>query len=109
MLNYQIDRNRWAQMSIFEQMGNIGSEVGRAISARRANREDRVEGAIIRALDLFSATVEVNLAQFPHRAREVLLARDQFLALFYEDTFEDDAENIERYFMQYALAARRER
>jgi len=29
----QIDRERWAKMTINEQMGNIGSEVGRAMNS----------------------------------------------------------------------------
>ncbi|MDR3071970.1 MAG: hypothetical protein LBU41_00570 [Clostridiales Family XIII bacterium] len=61
MSDYQIDRARWAELSISEQMGNIGSEVGRAISAHRRNLKDREESAIARALDLFDATTEVLL------------------------------------------------
>ena len=34
MPNYAVDRQRLAQMTIFEQMGNIGSEVGRAEAYR---------------------------------------------------------------------------
>jgi len=34
-MNYQIDRARWAGMTIFEQMGNIGSEVGRTLKAKK--------------------------------------------------------------------------
>ena len=30
MGSYQVDRKQWARLSINEQMGNIGSEVGRA-------------------------------------------------------------------------------
>ena len=106
MLDYTVDRKRWAQMDIFEQMGNIGSEVGRAIASKRSGRNERSESAIMRALDLFDATVTTNIKTAPHRAREVLLARDQFLALFYDGTFDKDADAIERYFMHYALAAR---
>jgi hypothetical protein len=32
----QIDRERWARLTLREQMGNIGSEAGRAIGAKRA-------------------------------------------------------------------------
>ncbi|MDR2556164.1 MAG: hypothetical protein LBC49_00435 [Bacteroidales bacterium] len=34
-MNKPIDKERWAQLNIFQQMGNIGSEVGRAIKAKR--------------------------------------------------------------------------
>jgi hypothetical protein len=109
MNRVRMDRDRWAHLSICEPMGNIGSEVGRAINAKRNNMPERVEGAINRALDLFSATVEVILREgtHKHRVREVLRARDEFLALFYDDRF-DEADKIEEYFMHFALAARRQ-
>ena len=109
MNNYQVDRDQWAQLSIFEQMGNIGSEVGRAISAQRRGKTDRVNGAIDRALDLFDATTEVLVKEKSPRTREVLRARDEFLRLFYDGTFESDASGIEKYFTQYAVAARNQR
>jgi hypothetical protein len=38
----------------------------------------------------------------------VLRAREEFLRLFFDGTFENDADKIERYFMDYAFAARYE-
>jgi hypothetical protein len=108
MSNRGIDRERWAKLDIREQMGNIGSEVGRAIKARRTGKEERVSGAIDRALDLFDATTEVLIQNKSHRVREVLRARDEFLRLFHDGTFETDADQIEKYFMRFALAARKE-
>lgn len=106
MGSYQVDREAWAKLSINEQMGNIGSEVGRAIKAKRAGKDKRVQGAIDRALDLFDATTESLVSQRSHRTREVLRAREEFLRLFYDGTFEADADRIERYFMWFACAAR---
>jgi len=37
-----------------------------------------------------------------------LTARDEFLRLFFDGTFEKDADNIDRYFMYFAFAARKE-
>jgi hypothetical protein len=109
MSRVRMDRDRWARLSICEQMGNIGAEVGRAINAKRSDMPERMEGAINRALDLFSATVEVLLREgtHKHRAREVLRARDEFLALFYDDRF-GEADKIEEYFMHFAVAARKQ-
>ena len=106
MASYEIDRERWAELSIFEQMGNIGSEVGRAVNATRAGKDRRAQGAVDRAVDLLDATVEVLVAQKSPRVKEVLRAREEFLRLFFDGTFEDDADNIERYFSQFATAAR---
>ena len=106
MSNYAVDRQRWAKFTLQEQMGNIGSEVGRSIKAWRAGDKPRFEGALIRALDLFDATTEQLIAAKSPRAKEVLRAQDQYLAVFFDD-HADDADKIENYFMQYALAARR--
>ena len=110
MGEYRFDRARWAQLTFNEQMGNIGSEVGRAIIAHRNGNVERESRAIDRAIDLFSATVEVLIGtEYSYRLKEVLRSRDEFLRLFFDGTFDDDADNIERYFMNFAYAARLER
>jgi len=97
---YAIDRERWKQLSIFDQMGNIGSEAGRTLRLKR-NGED-FQAALIRALDLFDATVELLVRNKSHRTKEILRARDQFL----QALFISDDPSIETYFMQFAIAAR---
>ncbi|HEU5187571.1 MAG TPA: hypothetical protein VFT87_03640, partial [Candidatus Saccharimonadales bacterium] len=76
---YAVDRKRWASMSIFEQMGNISSEVGRSIIAKRRNNQEDCNYAVIRALDLFDATVDDLIKQKSSRVKEVLRAKDQYL------------------------------
>jgi len=100
---YSINRERWERLTILEQMGNIGSEVGRTLKLKQRNED--FEPALIRALDLFDATVELLIQKKSHRVKEVLRSKDQFLkALFVAD---DPA--IETYFMQFAIAARNQR
>ena len=109
-VGYKFDRARWAQLTFFEQMGNISSEVGRAIIAHRNGNVLRETRAVDRAIDLFSATVDVLIrTQHSYRLKEVLRARDEFLRLFFDGTFEEDADSIERYFMYFAYAARAQR
>jgi len=110
MSEYQFDRVRWAQLTFNEQMGNIGAEVGRAIIAHRNGNTVRESRAIDRAIDLFSATVEALIGtKYSYRLKEVLRARDEFLRLFFDGTFDQDADNIDRYFMYFAFAARADR
>lgn len=106
MNDFHIDRTAWAKLNIFEQMGSIGSEVGRAIKAKRDGDEARFKGALTRALDLFEATIDVLVSQKSGRVREVLVAREQFLNLFFGQAPAGDASKIEKYFMQFAIAAR---
>ena len=110
MSEYRFDRERWAGLTFYEQMGNIGSEVGRAIAAHRNGNTPRETRAVDRAIDLFSATVEVLInTEYSYRLKEVLRARDEFLRLFFDGTFDKDAAIIERYFMDFAFLARADR
>ena len=64
-INYSINRERWAKMTIFEQMGNIASEVGRSFNAKRRNDKESCLLAVSRAVDLFDATISSLIAKIP--------------------------------------------
>ena len=100
MSDYRVDRQRWNAMTIFEQMGKIGSEVGRTLKAQKANED--WQPALTRALDLFDATTEELTTQKSPRLREVLRAKEQFVSSVYG---RPDSK-IEDYFTQFAIAAR---
>jgi hypothetical protein len=92
---------------MYEQMGNIGSEVGRALAAKRSGDEQRMHGALYRGLDLFDATAELwAKKQQPLRTRELLRAREQFVEAIITDKSDD---KLEDYFMHFAIAARSDR
>lgn len=101
MSEHIFDRNKWQNLTIFEQMGNIGSEVGRALAAKRRGDEVAMNGAFFRGLDLIDATTEALAAKKSPRLVEVLRAREQFA-----DSVENSDNGIEQYFMQFAIAAR---
>ena len=99
MSKYVFDKQKWQNLTIFEQMGNIGSEVGRAFAARRRGDTAAMTGAWQRGLDLLDATAEQLARQKSPKLREVLRARELFAGM--ED------ESLEDYFMWFAIAARR--
>src|SRR2546427_7875249 len=47
---------RWAALSLVEQLANVGAEVDRAVAAWEAQRPDRFDRALARALELFDLT-----------------------------------------------------
>ena len=98
---------RWRSMSLIEQLANVGSDVDRAIRAHAQGRQDRFERALDRALELFDLTATD--PRWPlHRRREILRAREQFCRLFFDETVEPDlASYLGKYFLQFAVAARR--
>ena len=107
MITYQVDRARWAKMSIFDQMGNISSEVGRAINAKEQNNIEKMENAVIRALDLFDATIDCLIKTKSIKSKEVLRSRDQFLTIINEQNpSSQELNGLDNYFTQFAIASR---
>lgn len=96
----------WGRLELVEQLGNVGSEVERAIRAHRAGRLSRFDGAFERALELFDLTA-ADPRWHGHRCQEVLRAREEFCRLFFDpDVPPESAEGLRRYFFGFAYAAR---
>lgn len=96
----------WARLELVEQLGNVGSEVERAIRAHEAGRASRFEGALERALELFDLTA-ADPRWRGHRCQEILRAREEFCRLFFDpDVAVESARGLRRYFLGFAWAAR---
>lgn len=103
MPSHTFDTAKWAEMNIFNQMGNIGSEVGRALSAKRQGKHDRCRAAFYRGLDLIDETARLWANQKRAGLKELLYARE----LFAESVTTNKIDpTLEAYFMQFAIAAR---
>ena len=101
-LHASLALGRWSQLSFMEQMGNIGSEVGRACNAQNTNSE-RFDGAVNRALDLFDMTLTDE--RWRGRRFELARARELFCAASLgQDEYKTSLADLERYFMQFATA-----
>jgi hypothetical protein len=103
MTSHIFDRQKWADKSIFEQMGNIGSEVGRALHAKANGDQASMDGALYRGLDLFDATAETWAARKSPRTAEILRARELFVQAIVTENSDD---SLEGYFTHFAIAAR---
>lgn len=98
---------RWHTLSLLEQMANIGSEVDRTLRAAAQGRLERRDHALHRALELFDLAASDDRWRGPRR-REVLRARESFCeAVFGAGTRPADRESLSRYFLHFAVAARR--
>lgn len=101
----ELAAGRWRELSLLEQMANIGSEVGRAILSRERKMESRAEGAAYRALELFDLTLDD--PKLRRRLREIARAREAFADFFFgENTFGSTGEFLQKYFFNFAVAAR---
>jgi len=76
-LHQNLARGRWFELSLAQQLGNIGSEVGRA---RRScgNDEAKFWNAAARALDLFYLTLS-DKRWSKWRKKEICRACENFL------------------------------
>jgi len=98
---------RWQTMPLVAQLANVGSEVERAIRARDQGNAQRSANAFARALELFDLTATDERWR-GHRRREILRARELFCGVFHaESPPAGDAEFLRKYFLEFAVAARR--
>jgi hypothetical protein len=99
---------RWAAFPLAQQLGNVGSEVERAIAAWGGPRSDRFDSALARALELFDLTARDERWR-GHRRREILRAREEFCRLFFsQDVPADAVRSLKRYFLNFAVLARQQ-
>lgn len=98
---------RWFTFPIAQQLGNIGSEVGRALNWKEKNMPQQAGPALARALELFDLTLADGRWK-GHRWREIARAREvvcDFLAG--DNHYKSEAVGIRKYFDTYAFASRR--
>ena len=99
---------RWQTFTLAEQLGNIGSEVGRALNAKKRGDTVQSERALDRALELLDLTIAD--PRWKERLRELLRAREVVCDFFYGGNFfYSTTEQLESYFTAFALLARRDR
>lgn len=97
---------KWFTMSLSQQLGNVGSEVGRASNWQKKGQAEMTNKALNRAFDLLDLTISDKRWYVARkelcRAREVLA--DTFLG---DRQYGDTPEKLEKYFFEFALAARK--
>ena len=99
---------RWHQLSLAEQLGNVGSEISRAVKWTARNPE-LARGAFERALELIDLMLDdPRHRQAPPRLREIARVREVVVDFFDgPNQYHSTADGLQRYFDAYALAARR--
>jgi hypothetical protein len=100
-----LSSGRWFNLSLIEQMANIGSEVSRA-RKWQGKDEDTFWGAVTRALELFDLTlIDPRLSG---RIREIARVKELFCdAVTGGKEYNSSLKDLDRYFFYYAFCARR--
>jgi hypothetical protein len=102
----ELASGRWNELSLVEQLGNIGSEVERALKWKKKNNPDYCMRAFERALELLDLTLACPAHR--HRLREIARTREILVDFFYgENQFATTEKSLSAYFLRFACAARR--
>jgi hypothetical protein len=98
---------KWQNYSIFEQMANIGAEVGRAINWNKKHNFEMSTNAFYRALELIDLTVEDKKNK--NSLKEILRLRELIGDYFIgKNIYHSDEKFWEKYFYPFNLAARKD-
>lgn len=104
--HHELASGRWNGLTLMEQLGNIGSEVDRTLRWRAKGNQEYETKAMERALELFAFTLACPGNK--GRLREIARAREVFLDYVAgENEYQSSPESLSRYFLPYAVAARR--
>ncbi len=98
---------RWWELTLAEQLGNIGSEISRATRWTGRNAA-LARGAFERAREQFGLTLDdPRHRQSPARLRELARAREVVVDFFDgSNIYASTAASLQKYFDAYALAGR---
>ncbi len=106
ILHKELAKEGWFQLSLCEQLGNIGSEVNRALRWKDKD-SNNFEGAVNRTLELFDLTLTD--PRWKKRLREIARARELFCdAICGGKEYKSSLKDLDRYFFYYAFCARRD-
>ena len=105
VIHKELAKEKWFQLSLCEQLGNIGSEINRALRWKDKD-QNNFERAISRALELFDLTLKD--PRWKKRLKEIARARELFCdAITGGKEYKSSLQDLDRYFFYYALCARR--
>ena len=96
-----LTNGRWAKMPFALQMGNIGSEVSRAINSKKRGNEKRMQNAAARAIELFELSIDCNIDN-PARLKELCRGKEEFCDYIYGgNSFRTNPAEMIRYYDQF--------
>lgn len=107
-MNYQhqqLASGRWAEMTFFEQMANIGSEVERTICWKRKANKEYSRLAFERGLELLDLTISdsKNIKRLKELARTREILADYFA---FNNDYRSTDKSWKNYFYSFNYASR---
>ena len=110
LIHKGLTEDRWFSFSIFEQLGNVGSEFERAAYAFERRDRDRFEKAFERMLELLDLTIADPKSRTHCRLRELLRLREEVCDVFHaNEVYGTPIGVLKKYFLYFGIAARANR
>ena|SRR5580765_1459859 len=103
MLHQELTIEKWQKLSFFDQMANIGAEVGRAINWKKSDTHKSVS-SFERGLELLDLTIEdpKNI----NKLKELCCVREMLADHFYFDNiYTSTDKSWEDYFYSFNYAS----
>ena len=96
---------RWDELSFPQQMGHIGSEVGRSIRWQQKGNRKLAWEAFVRSSELLCLAVE-SARNHPTRLKELTRARECWFDYFaFDNEYNSAGESFIKYFDQFTKLA----
>ena len=96
---------RWLELTLTEQMANIGSEVFRALNWKEKGNDEYSKLAFERSLELLDLTIDDPKNR--HRLREITRTRESWVDYFFGKNDYHSTQSIwQNYFHSFNVAAR---
>lgn len=104
MIHKQMASGRWQKFTFFEQMANIGSEIGRALNWKEKSPKDS-KMAFERGLELLDLTIAD--PKNKNRLKELLRIRETLADYFvFDNDYSSSKNSWNNYFYSFNYAAR---
>lgn len=104
IIHKDLANGRWNTFSLFDQLGNVGTDVERAISWKKRGKLDDSEKALERGLELLQFTILD--PKNKNRRKELFRVKEALLDYFYGDNEYGSSDALwQQYFYHYAYAS----
>jgi hypothetical protein len=104
----ELAAGRWYDLPFFDQMANVGSEIGRTVTWKEKGRPDYSRRAFERAFELLDLTISDRKNR--SRLRELVRVREALADHFaFDNSYQSTDESWLHYFHPFQFAARANR
>lgn len=96
---------RWPQMSLPEQLANVGSEFGRSLNWKNKGNQEYFIKAFDRMLELLDLAI-ADKRWHNHRLKELTRLREEVSRELTDQSGQGRTDDLQKYFLQFGILAR---